>query len=150
MELSLSWLKPIKLQYSDEAGYHLDDMDRVPETPGIYLFGRQHGESVEALYVGKANSLRARLKSQFNNNKLMRHVENARAGRRTLTLAEFKAKRGQQQTPCLLQIETALIRYFLYKGDDLVNKQGTRLWRNTIVSDHRPNWIVPQTIYLEK
>jgi hypothetical protein len=104
------------------------------EVPGIYIFGRRHGRSFEALYVGKAGSLRSRIKVQLNNHKLLTHVWNAKTGRRIVMLGEFKAKRGQIPDTCLRTAEKALIRYFVAEGHDLVNLQGVILRQHDVSS----------------
>ena len=52
---------------------------------------------------------------------------------------------------CLPLIERALIRYFLSEGDDLVNKQGTRLRRHELSSSGKhPKRFIPNLMYVEK
>jgi hypothetical protein len=109
--------------------------DALPDRPGIYIFGRRHGSSFEALYVGKAGSLQDRVKTQFKNLPLMKHVENAKTGERILLLGRFISQQGQQADICLPIIERALIRHFLERDDDIVNKHGTRLKTHEILSN---------------
>jgi hypothetical protein len=99
-------------------------------------FGRRHGASFEALYVGKASgSLQDRVKTQFKNLPLMKHLENAKTGERILLLGRFISQQGQQADNCLPIIERALIRHFLERDDDLVNVQGARLKTHEIISN---------------
>ena len=135
MRLNLEWRTPISLGDGSEDNliYTCDRVD-LPDEPGIYIFGRRHGASFEALYIGKATSLKDRVWTQFKNLPLMRHVEKAKNGERILVVGLFKALQGQQSDNCLPIIERALIRHFLERDDDLVNVHGTRLKIHEIMS----------------
>ncbi len=62
------------------------------------------------------------------------HVKNAMAGNRVLVIGEWD-KRGNEDTEkCLIIIERALIRHYLERDDDIVNKHGTRLKTHEICS----------------
>jgi hypothetical protein len=47
--------------------------------------------------------------------------------KRIVMAGKFISKRGQQENKCLPLLKEGLIRYFLSEGNDLANKQGTRL-----------------------
>jgi hypothetical protein len=152
MRLRLEWTRPIPLRKAKEqnALYGID-IDKLPRAAGLYILGRRYGASFEALYVGKANNIRSRLRSQLNNLRLMQHLRNASAGKRIVFAGQFTAKPGQQQPKCLALAERALIRHFLSEGHDLVNQQGTRLRRHEIASDGKyPKRYFPRLIYLER
>jgi hypothetical protein len=121
MEIELNWQNELTLKCNSKNNAYELDLDSISEVPGIYIFGRRFGKSFEALYVGKASLLRGRIKTQLNNHKLMTHVGNAKAGKRIVMLGEFKAKPKHTPAMCLPIAEKALIRYFVAKGDDLVN-----------------------------
>lgn len=75
MDLHLEWQRPIVLRDGTRQDLiYVTDFDRLPDTPGVYVFGRRFGKQIEALYVGKANRLRGRVKGQFNNLRLMQHL----------------------------------------------------------------------------
>lgn len=151
MELRLIWTRPIPMKVARDKGLiYTTDLDRIPDAPGVYVFGRVFGDNFEALYVGKADRLRARVKQHLNNLKLMRHLEDAQIGRRVVMIGRFVPKPGQRADVCLPLIEKALIRNFLANGDDLVNEQGTRRRQHEIVSSRRPMRFVPSTMFLEK
>ncbi len=115
------------------------------------MFGRRYGQQFEALYVGKANNIRSRVKGQCNNLRLMQHLKNAKSGKRIILAAKFVARPGQQKSNCISLIERALIRYFLSEGDDLVNKQGVRIRRHEITSTGKhPKRYFPSPIFLER
>lgn len=127
------------------------DLNKLPTVSGVYVLGRRWGNQFEALYVGKANGIRGRVKSQLNNLRLMQHLRNAKAGKRIVLAGRIVTKPGQQMGRCLPLIERALIRYFLSEGDDLVNKQGTRLRRHELSSSGKhPKRFIPSLMYVEK
>jgi hypothetical protein len=126
-------------------------LDKLPPVPGVYVFGRRWGGQFEALYVGKANRIRNRVKVQLNNLRLMQHLKNAKAGKRIVLAGCIVTKPGQQRDRCLPLVERALIRYFLSEGHDLVNKQGVRLRRHEVASSGKfPKRFFPSLMYVEK
>lgn len=152
MILGLDWTRAIPLKdASKENLIYSIALDKMPSSSGVYVFGRRYGQKFEALYVGKANKIRGRVKSQFNNVRLMQHLKNAKSGKRVLLAARFTPKPGQQKPNCLSLIERALIRYFLSEGHDLVNKQGVRIRRHEIISAGKhPKRYFPSPIFLER
>lgn len=151
MKFGVEWSSSIKLKdaTSDNLIYKLD-LDRMPRTAGVYVFGRKWGGQFEALYVGKAGKIRGRIKSQLNNLRLMQHLKNAKSGTRVVMIGRFIGKPGQQANKCLPLIERTLIRYFLSEGHDLVNVQGTRLRRHELASEGRhPRDFIPKLMYVE-
>jgi hypothetical protein len=153
MRLQIDWYKPMVLKdASRENLIYKTDLDKIPAVPGIYVFGRKWGrEQFEALYVGKANRLRNRVKGHFNNLRLMQHLRNAKNGKRIVLFGRVVTKPGQQLDKCLRMIERGFIRYFLSEGHDLVNKQGTRLRRHEIASSGKhPKRYFPGLMYVDK
>lgn len=151
VELSVVWSRPIPMKIARDRGLiYTTDLDRIPNVSGVYVFGRVFGENFEALYVGKADRLRGRVKQHLNNLRLMRHLEDAQIGKRVVIVGRFEAKPGQRANVCLPLIEKALIRHFLAEGHDLVNEQGTRRRQHEIISSRRPMRFVPSTMFLEK
>lgn len=151
MELKLTWYKPIQLKKGirDDGIYHID-FDDLPETAGIYVFFRQHGESQEAIYVGKANNLKSRLKQQFNNLRLMKGIENSATGGKYLVFAEFKPGRGQQTEKSIVTIERNFIRQFLLENHNLINIQGVQMSKSSIISERQElKSFIPRAIYFE-
>ncbi|MEC9362418.1 MAG: GIY-YIG nuclease family protein [Pseudomonadota bacterium] len=152
MKLHLEWSRPLLLK--DATAENLvfkADLSKIPAAPGIYVFGRRWGSQFEALYVGKAANLRGRVKSHFNNLRLMQHVKNARNGRRVVLIGKFVSRPGQQVEKCLRILERGFIRHFLSEGHDLVNKQGTAIRRHEFVSTGRhPRRVFPNSMYVEK
>lgn len=150
MKLHIEWMRPIVLKDDENLIYGVD-LDKLPNVAGFYVFGRRWGSQFEALYVGKANRIRGRVKGQMNNLRLMQHLKNAKAGKRVLLYGKIVMRPGQRIEKCLALIERALIRYFLSEGHDLVNKQGTRLRRHEVASSGKhPKRFIPGLMYVER
>ena len=127
------------------------DLNKFASVPGVYIFGRIFGSQFEALYVGKANKIRGRMRTQLNNLRLMQHVLNAKSGKRVVLAGALKTRRGQQLQKTLALAEKALIRYFLSEARDLVNVSGVRISRHELVSSGTyPKRFFPRVVYLEK
>jgi hypothetical protein len=153
MKLSVQWTKPLTLKdASRENLIYRTEIHKLPNAPGIYVFGRRWGgNQFEALYVGKANQIRGRVNGHFNNLRLMQHLKGAKNGRRIVLAGRFIAKPGQQVDKCLRIIERGFIRYFLSEGHDLVNKQGTRLRRHEVTSSgNHPKRFFARLMYVDK
>lgn len=149
MDLSVQWSAPIPL-YKDEDVIYWCDLEKISEKAGVYIFGRVHGESFEAFYVGKGMKLNKRIEQHFTNNVyLMKRLENAQNGTRVVVIGEFIAAPGQQAEKCIGIIERALIRHFMSEGHDLVNVQGTALKQHSVNSIGAGKKL-PRTILLEK
>jgi hypothetical protein len=151
MDLRLRWHQPLALEIDRNSnGIYTVDLDAIPWAPGIYVFLRVHGSTSEALYIGKAALLQSRIRQHLNNLKLMKGIENAATGSRFLAFAEFISKPGQQQAKALKLLETAYIRYFLSNGDQLLNKQGTRISKSRVVSERSHlRKFIPKTLFFE-
>jgi hypothetical protein len=152
MQIQVEWIRPVSLKdASRENMIYSLNLDRLPTHTGVYVFGRQYGKSFEALYVGKANRLRGRIKNQLNNVRLMQHLRNAKAGKRMVMAGCLRAKPGQRGEKCLPIIERALIRYFLSEGHDLVNMQGTRIRRHKVLSSGTyPRRLILSPMFVEQ
>ncbi len=128
MKIAVRWLPPVDLyDGSSENLIYSCDLEQIPEGAGVYVFARCFGETVAPLYVGKAQSLRGRIKQQFNNTKLMKGVENAKIGPRVLLLAEVSTWLASHLLRALEIVERTLIEYYLSQGFDLINIQGTKI-----------------------
>lgn len=151
MKLHVQWARPIPLRPSRDGISYTVDLEKVSDYPGVYIFGRRHGDIFEALYVGKSMNMRRRVKGHLNSLQLMRHLRTAKAGKKVLLIGEYITKPGQRIEKCLALTERALIRHFLSDGHDLVNKQGTRIRRHELESTGRhPKRFFPTLMYLER
>ena len=127
------------------------DLNKLPTVSGLYILGRRWGSGLEALYVGKANNLRSRVRGQLNSLRLMQHLRNAKAGKRILIAGTLNTRPGQRLEKCLVLVERSLIRYFLSEGHDLVNIQGTHLRHHEIMSSGKhPKRFFPRVMFLER
>jgi hypothetical protein len=127
MKISVTWHPPIAL---DGPAHDLCDeflYDQLPTAPAIYIFARRFGPKLAAIYVGKAEVLRHRIRQQLNNNRLMRALESAPNGARVLIYGSFNGRRRQRLAALLETVERALINHFTEEGHELINKRGTRL-----------------------
>jgi hypothetical protein len=151
MKLQIEWVRPMAMRDAlrDEHLIYAFDHFKLPEDAGVYVFGRRYGRNFEALYVGKASSIRWRIRGQLKNLPLMLHLKKAKAGRRIVLAGRFIAKPGQKEEKCLTLLERALIRYFLSEGHDLVNKQGARLRRHEITSTY-PTRMIPRLMFVDR
>lgn len=152
MELRIQWLRPQPLINGSRTSLiYTMALDELPEKCGIYIFGRRWGrKKFKALYVGKANNIRNRVKGQLNNLRLMQHVKSATAGKRLVMAGTFATRSDRRKEKCLPLLERAFIRHFLSEGHDLVNKQGTRIRRHKVESNGTfPKSFFPSLIYLE-
>ncbi len=152
MKLRLEWARPLHLKDGSRQNliYNVDQ-SKLPTAHGVYIMGRRFGKDFEALYVGKANNIRGRVRGQLKNLPLMLHLKKAKSGRRIVLTGRFIPRPGQRPAKCLPLLERALIRYFLSEGHDLVNKQGTRIRRHEIASDGKhPKRFFPKLMFLDK
>jgi len=120
MKISVTWQSPIRLWLPVSRMHEQFDFDDLPAEAAIYIFARRFGLSVEALYVGKATSLRNRIKQQLNNLKLMQAIDDASIGHRLLIY-------GQRVATVLSIVERALIDHLTENEHQLINKLGTKL-----------------------
>ena len=152
MKISVEWGRPLALRgVSRQNLMYVVDFDKVPDSTGVYVFGRRWGKNIEALYVGKATNIRGRVKGQFNNLRLMQHLKQAKAGKRVLLFGKAITKPGQKIDKVISLLERALIRHFLSEGHDLVNRQGARIRRHEVNSDgYQPKKFIPRRMFLEK
>lgn len=136
MDIALHWDGPYDLRKAPREGliYALDALDDLDEAPGVYVFARVHGPRTVPLYIGQAGNVRKRIRQQLNNLKLMRGLENAPTGHRTLHVAWPQLRQGQQQAKVLAIVESALIATALSQGFGLVNVQGTKTLAHRIES----------------
>ena len=127
MKISVTWQRPVRLPLPMTRLHEHFDLTELPDAPAIYLFARRFGIRMEVLYVGKATSLRRRIKQQLNNLKLMQAIDGAQMGPRLLIYGTLNCRPGQQVETVLSVVERALIDHYTEAGDQLINKLGTKL-----------------------
>jgi hypothetical protein len=151
MKLTVSWDKPIRLkEVKGGNSIYSVALEKVPNVAGIYIFARRYGKSYEALYVGKSTKLRARVKGHLNNLKLMKYLENAKAGQRVVFIGQLTYKKKKVDA-ALKTLERAFIRNFLVEGHNIANQQGVIIRRHEITSERKyGRSLIPAIMYLEK
>lgn len=128
MRIDVRWLPPLELRDGSADNMIYDcEWDSLPDHPGIYVFARRFGDTVTPLYVGKALSLRGRVRQQLNNARLMMGVANSKIGPRVILPAEVTTFFAKNTARALLLVERTLIEYYLTQGYELHNVQGTRI-----------------------
>ncbi len=86
----------------------------LPDVPGVYLFTRGKGRAKKVLYVGKATSLRDRVRSYFDDDLI------ATRGPRVVDMVTLADGLMHETTPTVLEAlvrEAALIREYLPKAN---------------------------------
>ena len=155
MDLEVQWVGPYDLANGKREGliYTIPQLDDISTGPGVYVFARVHGKSVFPLYIGKAANLQRRIGQHVNNVRLMRGIEEAPVGYRTLHVGEFVAKGGQVAEKAVRIIESALIRAALAEGYDIFNVKGTKTLVHTISSRgnrEARRWLRSSTLKVER
>lgn len=136
LNISATWYQPVALSLARSGLiYDCPEIEKVPQTAGVYVFGRRFGNSISPLYVGRAANLQQRLLQHLNSVKLMLGIKNAQAGERFFMCCEVNPKRGQKIGKVLEILESALISHLLSEGHELLQIQGTKRPNHTITFD---------------
>ena len=117
-------------------GMQREDLKKfeLPDTPGVYLFTRGAGARKEILYVGKATSLRDRVRSYFDDDLI------ATRGPRIVDMVTAADGLMHETTPTVLEAlvrEAALIREYLPKANAIGKDDKTFLYA-VITDEHIP------------
>lgn len=128
LNIGARWLRPLELRRSNNRQfiYECPEIENVPESPGVYLFGRQHGDSAVPLYVGRTMNLKVRLGQHLNSVRLMGGLLDAANGQRFFMACVVQLKRGQRMEKVLRVLEDGLIAHALAEGHELLQRQGTK------------------------
>jgi hypothetical protein len=133
LNIEAGWSRPLKLKLARSgATYECDRFAEIPDVPGVYIFGREHGHSKAPLYIGRALNLRRRIEQQLNSVRLMTGIRDAQRGDRFLVYCLPRLKRGQKVKRVIRILENALIAHALAKDYELLQKQGTKIPNHTI------------------
>lgn len=128
LDIEVWWHRPFSLR-EDDGGliYVCDELDEIPNAPGVYVFGRMFGHNITPIYIGRAKKIRRRITQHLESNvRLMKAVQHAKAGDRVVLAGEWLSKPGQQRERVLPIVEAELISHALAQGHELVNDKGTR------------------------
>lgn len=133
MQIEATWSQPIALKKGLPGGLiYVLKLEDLPEEPGVYVFGRKHGESVVPIYIGETLSIRGRVKDHLNSLALMRAIENAPNGGRFFIYCTVKAGSKEKAKKHVKVLEKALLVHAQSEGHELFNKKGTKLPTDTI------------------
>jgi len=135
LNIDATWYKPLVLKdgNADNLIYSCPKFDSVPEAAGVYIFGREYGDAIFPLYIGRSTNLRLRLEQHLEHSvRLMNNIQKAPAGTRFFLFCTVSLKRGQKEESVLQTLESALISHALAEGHQLLNEQGTRRPNHTI------------------
>jgi hypothetical protein len=147
MDITIAWKKRVPL-HSEGAGHYSINLEQLPAAGGVYVIARWHGQSFEALYVGRSANIRGRVKQHLDSVKQMDHLAQAGNGARVILAGVIAGKPGIAKRRQVIA-ERALIQYFASRGDDLVNKKGMSLRQHQIKSNQRPHGL-PLRVYQSK
>lgn len=137
LSVKIQWAKAITLGAKGAFQRNLVKLlPDLPTIPGIYVFGRKHGDRLVPIYIGQAsNGFRSRLKQQANNLRLMEGVKEEKNGERVLLLGIVKLAQGQQLDRVLDVAEQAHIEHALTEGHPILNIKGTKTKRHEVNID---------------
>jgi hypothetical protein len=129
LHIDATWHAPFSIRRGrpgETLHWMCDELDNIPEDPGIYVFGRRHGVTFEPHYVGQAKQIQKRVLQQLRTNvPLITSLWHAKTGAREIMVCTLRAKRGQQLAKALDLMENTVIRAAIAAGHRLVNKRGT-------------------------
>ena len=135
MEISVTWYKPLNLEEeetNDNSIYSIA-IDQLPDEAGCYIFYREFGKSKTIIYIGRAQNIKARIKSQLNHLRLMKGIQNSGKGSKLLMFCTLNIKRGQNLVRVLGLLEKNLIKEAFAQGYELLNIQGSKIHFHRIV-----------------
>jgi hypothetical protein len=133
MQIAATWSQPLTLKKGPPGGLiYMLKLEDLPAEPGVYVFGRKHGEKVVPIYIGETVSIRGRIKNHLNSLPLMRAIENAPNGGRFLIYCTVEAGSKDKAKKHVKVLEKALILHAQSEGYVLYNKKGTKLPTDTI------------------
>jgi hypothetical protein len=152
MQIEATWSKPIPLKKGPPGGaIYVLKLEDLPDEPGVYVFGRKHGENVVPIYIGETLSIRRRVKGHLNSLALMRAVENAPNGGRFFIYCTVKAGTNEKAKKHVKVLEKALIMHAQSEGHEIFNKKGTKLPTDTIsFSGNRTSEAIAPRVMLVK
>lgn len=123
MKVELDWYEPMELGSSSTLKENVKNFDfsLLPEIAGVYIFYREYGNYQEALYVGKSENIRTRMKAHFNSMKLIDGLIDTPKGKKKLIFAEVKTR--SDLAKALAQAEKGLINQLDDEKHPLLNRK---------------------------
>ena len=128
MNVGISWHRPIKLGTKATFAKKVSEfsLEDVPTSAGIYVFARKFGKNLAPIYIGKALNLRSRMKTQFNNHKLVAALTNEKSGDRVLLFGIIESGSEDLLKKKIKLAERTHIEHALTAGYRLINVQLTK------------------------
>lgn len=123
MNVELDWYEPIELGSSSTLKENVKnfDLSLLPEISGVYIFYREYGNYQEALYVGKSENIRTRMKFHFDSMRLIDGLIDTPRGKKKLIFAEVKTRSSLAKA--LAQAEKGLINQLDDEQHPLLNRK---------------------------
>lgn len=153
MKIEAIWSQPIQMK-KDSKGklIYTVDLDSLPASPGVYVFGRKHGVTIAPIYIGETLSIKARVKNHLDSLPLMRAIEDASSGGRFLLYCTVRAGSLEKAKKHIKVIERALILHAQAEGHELFNKKGTKLPTDAIsfTGNRTSEAIAPRTMLIKR
>ena len=133
----VTWHNPLELRESRDTRYIYEcDLEALNVWPGLYIFARTHGESIEPIYIGETENLRRRIEQHLASVPLMNGLKYARTGRRVLMVGELETRRGPSR-----QTDTSEDRASSYQGSSQPRPRTSERSRNPLRDGrHRVAW----------
>jgi hypothetical protein len=129
MTVAITWHNKVLLGTKANFLKRVGDFDfsLCPDKPGVYVFARKFGKTLLIpIYIGKATNIRKRLKTQFNNHKLMQALASEKSGERVLLFGTIDSKSSSAIAKKLSLAERTHVAHALTAGYPLVNVQLTK------------------------
>ena len=128
MEINIKWHHPFPLVDGDHVDLilNIEDLYDVYDGPGVYMFCRKYGLSIQPLYIGRSINVQNRIRQHLNSVRMMKGIQNARKGEKILVVGEFVPKAGQQAERAITIAEAPLIETALLENCELLNDAGTK------------------------
>ncbi|HHP8790870.1 GIY-YIG nuclease family protein [Acinetobacter sp. 12966] len=123
MKIELDWYEPMELGSSSTLKENVKNFDfsLLPEISGVYIFYREYSNYQEALYVGKSENIRTRMKAHFNSMKLIDGLIDTPKGQKKLIYAKVKTR--SDLAKALAQAEKGLINQLDDEKHPLLNRK---------------------------
>ena len=128
MPIQITWTQPFQLidGANQDLTYAIQDIDKIPNEPGVYVFSRLYGNTVEPLYIGKSMKIFTRIQQHLKNNVLlMNKIKNIANGQRVVYVGLLDSHKGMTTHKAIAVAERALISAAIVEGHELLNQQGT-------------------------
>jgi len=136
--IKVKWKKPILLEKhpTKHIPFWIQDWNRIPAAPGIYIFSKRFGDKITPVYIGKAKNLRNRIKQQLKSNvPLVTAMQKSGLGSKFVMIAEHIGRPGLPSMKAITIVEKAFIYEAINHGFELANIQMKEIKEIEIISE---------------